>query len=106
MLLQDFHLLYPMASEESLQLLRGFLQFDPERRINTEEALRHPYFEGIKSQGYINGNGEGNSSGPSSGATSEDPLDHPSAVCSQPLNVDREKVRESHLNLRYNVSAP
>lgn len=38
--LQD---IFPHASDEALDLLRQCLQFNPLKRINTEQALNHPY---------------------------------------------------------------
>jgi len=35
--------IYPHASEEALDLLRQCLQFNPLKRITTEQALNHPY---------------------------------------------------------------
>lgn len=35
--------LFPTASAEALDLLRVTLQFNPEKRLTAEEALRHPY---------------------------------------------------------------
>lgn len=34
---------FPSASPEALDLLRRLLQFNPDKRISPEEALRHPY---------------------------------------------------------------
>ncbi|GMH38202.1 hypothetical protein BSKO_06086 [Bryopsis sp. KO-2023] len=35
----------PKASECAIDLLRGFLAYDPKQRLTAEEALQHPYFE-------------------------------------------------------------
>uniref|UniRef100_A0A0G4H4Z4 Protein kinase domain-containing protein n=1 Tax=Chromera velia CCMP2878 TaxID=1169474 RepID=A0A0G4H4Z4_9ALVE len=39
--------LFPHATSLSLDLVRKMLMFDPNQRITVEEALRHPYFEGL-----------------------------------------------------------
>lgn len=38
---------YPEAKPEALDLLRKMLMFHPEKRINVDQALRHPYFASI-----------------------------------------------------------
>ena len=35
--------LVPNASADALDLLKLFLQFNPDKRLTAEEALRHPY---------------------------------------------------------------
>ena len=35
--------LVPNASPDALDLLKLFLQFNPDKRLTAEEALRHPY---------------------------------------------------------------
>jgi mitogen-activated protein kinase 1/3 len=38
---------FPNANPSVFELLDGFLHFNPEKRMNVEEALKHPYFEEI-----------------------------------------------------------
>ncbi len=33
--------------KKTLSLLKGLLKMDPQERLTAEEALRHPYFEGL-----------------------------------------------------------
>ena len=35
--------MFPTASEEALDLLKNLLQFNPNKRLSAEQALRHPY---------------------------------------------------------------
>ena len=35
--------MFPTASDDALDLLRSLLQFNPNRRLTAEAALRHPY---------------------------------------------------------------
>ena len=35
--------MFPTASEESLDLLKKLLQFNPNKRLTVEQALQHPY---------------------------------------------------------------
>ena len=35
--------LFPNASEQAADLLHKLLEFNPDKRITAEEALRHPY---------------------------------------------------------------
>jgi hypothetical protein len=34
---------FPAASDEALDLLERFLEFDSEKRISAQEALAHPF---------------------------------------------------------------
>lgn len=34
-------------SKKTLSLLKGLLKLDPVERLTAEEALRHPYFDGL-----------------------------------------------------------
>ena len=34
-------------SKKSLSLLKGLLALDPKERLTADEALRHPYFDGL-----------------------------------------------------------
>jgi len=40
----DWARLFPRATVEELQLMRGMLEFDPIKRLTAADALRHPYF--------------------------------------------------------------
>ena len=35
--------MFPTASDDALDLLRNLLQFNPNRRLTADQALRHPY---------------------------------------------------------------
>ncbi|RYG65388.1 hypothetical protein EON64_12015 [archaeon] len=110
--------LYPGCDEDGLDLLRSLLQFNPNKRIECEVALEHPFFDRIKDQGYIPGykkrdeekdderreqkNREEHSpaaSSESSGSSRRGVRD----ACPFPLSVEKERVRESQLNIKYNV---
>jgi len=36
---------FPQLSDQGMDLLLSFLQFDPKRRLSAQEALRHPFFQ-------------------------------------------------------------
>lgn len=42
---QSLYRLSPQTTEDAVDLLVKLLQFDPDKRISVEEALRHPYLE-------------------------------------------------------------
>merc|ERR1719498_1739012 len=44
---RPWHELYPRANQTSLGLVNLMLRFDPYSRIDVQEALEHPYFEGL-----------------------------------------------------------
>ncbi len=44
---QSFSALFPNLCPEGVDLLTKMLQFNHEKRITTEEALRHPYFRDL-----------------------------------------------------------
>lgn len=101
---KNFKAMYPSASDSCIELLLSFLQFDPDMRITPAEAITHPFFDGIKAQGYLNGHKvdsekeTGATVSPQSGSTDCDETD-----CLAPLNAEREKNREAPVNLRRNV---
>jgi len=35
--------MFPTASDDALDLLKNLLQFNPNKRLSAEQALRHPY---------------------------------------------------------------
>jgi serine/threonine protein kinase len=39
---------YPGTNEEGLRLLSRMLEFNPNKRISTEEAMKDPYFNDIR----------------------------------------------------------
>ena len=43
----DFARLFPGASDDALDLLRGLLTFNPDKRLTVEEALQHPFMADI-----------------------------------------------------------
>jgi hypothetical protein len=36
--------------KKTLSLLKGLLKLDPHERLTAEEALRHPYFDGLNQE--------------------------------------------------------
>jgi hypothetical protein len=102
---KDLQAVYPAASKHAIRLLNSFLQFAPHQRVLADDALLDPYFDNIKAQGYIPGHKPGDEKAvfsPQSGTTTEVSDASPGALCLNPMSVDREKVRESQLNLKYN----
>eukprot|EP00981_Chlorochromonas_danica_P010102 scaffold3044_cov176-Ochromonas_danica.AAC.20 len=120
---KDLHQLYPGCNEGALTLLRSLLEFNPSRRIDTITALNDSFFDNIKVQGYItrkqkkNGQSQGDSTpssqSPDSASTSnsskedsrengsgENSVEH--VICPCPFTVEKERVRESQLNIKYN----
>ena len=39
--------MFPEASELAIDLLKKLLVFDPNKRIKVDDALTHPYLEGL-----------------------------------------------------------
>lgn len=81
------------------------LQFNPDARITTEEAMNDRYFNTIKEQGYVSTSVEEheikNAFSPHSEATDSSSS---SLGPHDMLNPEKEKVRESPLHLKHNVS--
>lgn len=50
--------LVPTLNEEGVDLLQQMLQFDPSRRITAQDALGHPFFQGMKGAGSASGGDE------------------------------------------------
>ena len=44
---KDFSSIFHDANPQALDLLKRFLAFDPDKRITVEQALCHPYLEGL-----------------------------------------------------------
>lgn len=44
----DWRKRFNMASEPALDLLKGLLQFCPDKRLTVEEAINHKYFENLR----------------------------------------------------------
>lgn len=111
--------MFPSASSNCLDLLSSLLQFNPDKRISPTEAMLHPYFDGIKAQGYVNnpshkvvssrstGNQKESSTGSSPSSGSTDNCRNSNISChsgnSSPLDAAREKQNESPANIRKNV---
>lgn len=45
--------LFPTASEQAADLLERILVFDPKKRINLDEALKHPFFRKFYDEDYV-----------------------------------------------------
>jgi serine/threonine protein kinase len=104
---KDLQLMYPGSDDGALALMRAFLQFNPAQRLDAESALEDSFFDGIKAQGYVhNSRNETRSPSqtPESGSTTANSAGSRD-VCAHPLSVEKERVCESQLNLKYNVSS-
>ena len=44
---KDFKELFPNLDAEGIDLLKKFLQLEPDKRISAEEALKHPFFDDL-----------------------------------------------------------
>jgi serine/threonine protein kinase len=44
---KDFKLFFPHADDQSLDLLKNLLIFNPKNRITVQDALNHPYLEDL-----------------------------------------------------------
>lgn len=44
---QPFNTLFPKANPKVCDLLAKMITFNPDKRITVEEAIEHPYFEGL-----------------------------------------------------------
>lgn len=112
---RDLQSLFPACDPAALGLLRRLLAFNPSRRIRPEDAMDSAYFDAIKAAGYVprgNGGSGGcktpDSSCTTSGLSSSTPSASQGVQMQQQqqqqlLYGDKEKVRESPLNLKYNV---
>lgn len=82
------------------------LQFDPFERVSPEDALMDPYFNPIKEQGYVPSTPEEHEQEMKSTFSPQSALTDSSSASShgESLNPEKEKVRESPLHLKHNVS--
>jgi hypothetical protein len=101
--------MFPVSSFEAIELLDSMLQFDPNDRVDPEIALSHSYFDSIKTQGYVSGHPNmASSSDETSKEDFRNSFSSDSVSCdgflSQNLKYHSEKVKESALNIRRNVS--
>lgn len=44
----DWKKRFPHATEQALDLLKGLLQFSPDKRLTVQQAIDHPYFENLR----------------------------------------------------------
>lgn len=49
---QDFNEIFTNASAEAIDLLKKMLVFNPDKRISADEALKHPFFDGLRDEDF------------------------------------------------------
>jgi serine/threonine protein kinase len=96
--------MFPNATEDCVRLLKSMLQFDPCLRISTDNALNDPFFNPIKEQGYVSPPTGAENVSPNSEATDSSQASMLPHHVGEALNPDKEKIRESPLHLKHNVS--
>jgi serine/threonine protein kinase len=107
---QDLQSKYSGAPSQAIALLQEMLHFNPEKRISCKEALNHPFFDEIKTQGHLDTfkasqlqaqrSAKKRAARSNSIASAMSSADSFSPI---PLNEDIEKRGESAQHLKQNI---